>query len=463
MPLPYVHKQLPFIMGKVFEIPHQFYHAGLPDRLLGIQTETEILKNMHYDKLHDTTNPMWTIKRNIYGEVSKAIKENASGLMIPVNDASDFQAVQTPNTPFDYFKAIDGLDRDATVATQIDPIQMGIAQKYVSATTSMMTKEQMDTFVYSLLDSLSEPLTTAGYQIISLMKQFYTVETIQEKIGETITRNRKIRLDGIEINPDTFEVTHKRTGEYSFIEMKDEYFDINGDWDVTITPESMEIQSRAVEMQKSQANLAQLAPFMVDPTNKQAMMSHPTGWVNGPKTLNWYFETNSIPHELLTVDEEDEDVTIDRAELQGKRMLGGDDVPGIPGESDAHKQVHVKQLHAQNSKVADLEKQFGDLGPLAMSYANFLPLSREIDNTKAVAQIIALHLQTDDMPAAMTEQEAVKRSQPAQPEVPMPPGLTPAGGAQPPMPAGGNQQDGMLPQTENTRTGRPTNFEQAQQ
>jgi len=63
----------------------------------------------------------------------------------------------------------------------------------------------------------------------------------------------------------------------------------------------------------------------------------------------------------------------------------------------------------------------------------------------------------------MTEQEAVKRSQPAQPEVPMPPGLTPAGGAQPPMPAGGNQQDGMLPQTENTRTGRPTNFEQAQQ
>jgi len=78
---------------------------------------------------------------------------------------------------------------------------------------------------------------------------------------------------------------------------------------------------------------------------------------------------------------------------------------------------------------------------------------RELDK---IANIFAQHLVDDDQPKAMETPAAVAGSQPpqpVQPEVPMPPGLSPASGGQPPMPAGGNQMDGM--QAEVPAQGRP--------
>ena len=79
-----------------------------------------------------------------------------------------------------------------------------------------------------------------------------------------------------------------------------------------------------------------------------------------------------------------------------------------------------------------------------------MPVSKtaiqELDN---IANMFATHLMEDDKPKAAEVQSAVQSAQPpapaqpVAPEVPMPPGLTPAGSGQPPMPAAGNQQSGM--------------------
>lgn len=463
-PLPYIHKQLPFVAGSLFEVAHQFYHSGIPDRLLAIQSEEEILKNMTYDRLHITTDPMFKIRRNIYGETSKSMAEGTSGLLAPVNQPDDITVQDYPTTSFDVFRAVDNLSRDAAIATQIDPMQMGVMQKYVSATTAMMTKEQMDTFIYGLIDSTTAPLTTAGYQIISLMRQFYTVPRVIEKIGKTETEPRRVRIQGIEVNPKTFEIKKKKSHEYSFVKIKDDYFDIHGDWDVIITPESMETISKAVEMQKSQANIAQLAPFMVDPSDTAKVRQHPAGWVDGPGFLRHYFETNGLPDEYLVSAREDDDITMQRATDQGKRILAGEDVPGIAGESDAHKQVHVAQIKAQRKKVEEMEKTIGELGPLAQTYADLLPETRGIQEAKMIQQMLAMHLEVDDLPVTEGVQQEVQSAMPQQPQVPMPPGLTPAGSSQPPVPAGGNQQAGMMGEPRmggpGGQTGRPALYEQ---
>ena len=441
MPLPYLHKQIPIVMATTIEMPHQLYGVGIPDRLLPIQTEEEILKNMTYDRLHMTANPIVKVKRNIYGELSKAYSEGSAGLLLPVNQPEDFMPVEFPQMTFDMFRAIEGLERDAVLATQVDPIQMGVMQKYVSATTSMLTKEQMDAFINSLVDSFSEPLSIAGYQIVSLMKQYYSVPRIDEKLGKP--KNKKVRLQGIEINPDTMEIIQKKTGDYSFLEVKPEYFDISGDWDVTINPESMEVVSKAIEMQKSQANIAQLAPFLVDPADSSMRMQHPSPWLDGPKMLNWYMETNNIPQDLLIPAQEDEDISMKRAEDQGKRLMAGEEVPGIPGEPDFHKKVHVKQLYEINKKVNKMEDQMGELGPMAGAYVGMLPGMQEMEELKAMARKFALHLQEDDMPEAMAEENVTQKAM--GPEVPMPPGMNQAsggGGPSMPMPAGGNQSMG---------------------
>lgn len=446
IPLPYKHKQLPFVKIDAYEVLHQFYGAGIPDKLFNIQSEEEILKNLVYDRLHITANPIIKVKKSIYGEFSKAYQTAEPGLMVPVNNQDDVAPLEYQAMNFDMFKGIDMTERDATLATQIDPIQMGVNQKYVSATTSMLTKEQMDTYITSLLDTWTEPLNIAAKQCISLMSQFYTVPRI-EAAGKT-AKNKSIRLLDKKVNPNTLEVTEDR-GKYSYVEIKPEFFNINGDWDVEISPESVEVQSKAIEMQKSQAMLAQLAPFFVDPNNPQSVMSNPVGWINGPKTVEWYVETNGAPKELMAVSVEDEDISVERAELQGKLMAMGQWIPGIPGESEAHKKIHVEQLRIKNAEKKELEKQFEQLPPEMMDLMQGTPGWQQLEELDNIAAIYAEHLMKDDQPKVMEAPTAIQEGQPpeqVQPEVPMPPGLTPAGGAQPPMPAAGNQQSGMEPQ-----------------
>ena len=75
---------------------------------------------------------------------------------------------------------------------------------------------------------------------------------------------------------------------------------------------------------------------------------------------------------------------------------------------------------------------------------------QELEQIQKIAQEYADHLMEDDKAKVMEVPSAIMGGKPPapaqQPQVPMPPGLTPAGGSQPPMPAGGNQQSGMAPQ-----------------
>lgn len=457
MPLPYKHKQLPFVKIDAYSVLHQYYGMGIPDKLMNIQSEEEILKNLTYDRLHITANPILKIKKTIYGEFSKAYQTAEPGLMVPVNAQDDVMPLEYQTMNFDMFRGIDALDRDAVIATQIDPIQMGVNQKYVSATTSMLTKEQMDGFITALIDGWTESLDIAAKQCISLMSQFYTIPRV-EAAGKT-AHNKQVRLTDIEVNPNTLDVIEKR-GNYTYLEIKPDFFDINGDWDIEIAPESVEVQSRAIEMQKSQANLAQMAPFMVDPNDPRSVAANPTPWVDGPKTIAWYMETNSIPRELMAVLNEDEDISIERAVLQGKKMLKGEFVPGIPGEPEAHKKVHVQQLTIINKQKAEVEKQFEDLitqyGTVVMEKLMSTELGKKLQELDKIANLFAEHLIEDDKAKIMEIPSAIsggKPQQPQQPQVPMPPGLTPAGSSQPPMSAGANQQTGMEAQV--PEQGRP--------
>jgi hypothetical protein len=469
MPLPYKHKQLPFVKINAWDVLHQFWGMGIPDKLMNIQSETEILKNLVYDRLHITANPIIKVKKTIYGEFSKAYQTAEPGLMLPVNEMSDVQTLDYQAMNFDMFRGIESLERDAVLATQIDPIQMGVNQKYVSATTSMLTKEQMDTYITALIDNWTEALNVVGKQCISLMSQFYTVPRV-EAAGK-VAKNKKVRLTDIEINPDTLQTVEKR-GRYTYLEIKPDFFNINGDWEVEVNPESVEVQSKAIEMQKSQAALAQLAPFMIDPSNPQAALMNPQGWVDGPKTIEWYLETNSIPHELLAITTEDEDISIERAELQG-RLLLEEDVPGVPGEPEAHKRVHVMQLAVINSEKKKIEREVdefmqerlgmvppgeGMAGEDEQMIEMILEteIGQDLKRLDEVANRYADHLDKDNQPKVLGGMLAVQDSKPQeqQPDVPMPPGLTPAGGQGPmampgeqaPVPAGGNQQSGMVPQ-----------------
>lgn len=455
MPLPYNHKQLPFIMGTLYEKPHFMLGSGIPDRLIPIQTEEETLKNMTYDRLHITANPMLLVKKNIYGEFSKAYQTSEPGMMLPVNDTgSDIRTLDYPATSFDLFKALELLQGDAVTATQIDPNALSMG-KYVGATVAMYTKEQAEEYIASFVDNLAAPLGVAGEMILKLMEQFYTQDDYDKYVGKG-GEGRMMMLEGIEINPNTLEIKKLGAGEYSHFRIKKEYFDIDGEWAITITSDSREVPSKALDIQKAQANISQLAPFMVDPNDKTKLTAHPAPWVDGPKMLKWYFESNTIPKDMLVEIREDEDISMQRASDQGKMLMNGETVPGIPGESDAHKRVHVKQLMALNEKIQEAKKNQEKLGPYAVQYADFLPETEQLNKDIQVAQAVAEHLALDDTPRNQAEQTTLQKTQmlttppqppqPPQPlSVPMPPGLNMGGAGQPVGPTF-NQNSGMMPE-----------------
>jgi hypothetical protein len=118
----------------------------------------------------------------------------------------------------------------------------------------------------------------------------------------------------------------------------------------------------------------------------------------------------------------------------------------MAGEPEIHKKVHVEQMRIINTQKAELEKQFEEVGPELLPYIMQTPEGQKLQELDKIANVFAVHLMEDAKPKSAEVQSAVESAQPPapqQPQVPMPPGLTPAGSGQPPMPAAGNQQGGM--------------------
>jgi len=447
IPLPYIHKQLPYIKLSAIENPHQFYDIGLPDTLIALQSEEEQLKNMIYDYLHITGNPMMTVVKNIYGEFSRQYTEGRPGLLLPVRTNDDVKPLAFPAMNFDFWRAIEGINKDAVMCTQLDPSQLGVVQKYVSATSAMATREIVDAFINNLLKSFSAGLTVAAYQVYELMKQYYTVPRVEKIAGETLKKAyRKMALHGVKINTDTMEIKKTGPGTMDSVEIKEDFFDTEAKVDIRIRPEALEVMSPAIEAQKMETALAQLAPFMADPTSEKSMATVPLPIIDARRAVEKYIETHKIPADIVISPAEDEDVEIRRAELQGKEILDGGDIQGIPGEGYAHKLIHYKQLAGVQEEVVDVQNRMmrGELPPRDYQAAEEL---------QTIVSALAKHLETDNMPKGAEAQVGMAMAQPAvppdatggSPAVPMPAGLTPQGGNGAPVPMGGNQMMGGPP------------------
>lgn len=457
IPLPYAHKQLPFVKLTAVEYPHQMYDIGLPDILLALQTEEENLKNMIYDHLHLTGNPMMKVRDNIYGQFSRLYSEGRPGLMLPVKDQADVEPLTYAPLQFDFYRALDIINRDAVIGTQLDPTQLGVQQKYVSATTSMLTKEVVDAFINNLIKSFSVGLTQAAYQVYELMKQYYTVPKVEQIAGETIKKaHRKMNLRGVKINVQSGAIERGKTSDMAYgVEIKKELVDTKSKIDLKIRPESLEVTSPAIQIQKVQTALAQLSSLMVDPTNEESMRANPNGVVDIRKAVQDYLEANSLPVDWLIEYAEDDEETIKRAELQNKAMLEEQsDIPGIPGEAHPHKFIHYKLLMELTSELSEVVNKLmtGEVAPKDMPV---------IEEMQKVVERVKGHLAADDAPKQEQEQLAIEKatSVTAPPQMPMPPSLTPQGAPGAPIPMGGNQGLGALGETmfggAGGNTGRP--------
>ena len=416
-PLPYQHKKLNIVSLSPFKLPEQFYGIGLVDFLIPIIYQLELIQNAVYDYTMYTTNPILMVERSIYPEFARRYREAQPGMMIPAMNVNQAVApLKYMPLSMDVFQAISSLQRDAVIASQVDPSQLGMVQKNATATANMINREIMDAYVNFIVFNFERGLNEIASQVFSLLMQFLTNKDVYEIVNggkvEQVGEYRTLAIDDYDIKIDWDEHSisiEDRPGYTSHIELKPELFfyeDEEGamkpiqpeDFAISLSTQSKEILSEALEAQRMQENLGRLSPFMVDPTDKAKVANHPMPLINANSFMEEYFEKNNIDKKhLIRVDEQVQE-TINRAMEQNKEMMSG--IMSVPqaGEREEHIKVHeeflktLKKIQGQMQKQLEAYQMVGQMDQSVVS--RVMKLQDAIDT-------VANHLAVDSQPAYM--------------------------------------------------------------
>ena len=317
-PLPYNDKDIPLATLRAYKAPYQLYGIGLPDLLIPIVTQIELISNAVYDYIMYTTNPMYLVQKQDYGDVTRALETSngAPGSAIPVSDINRGLApIKFPTLSVDVFQALGILQKDAVIASQQDPTQLGVIQKNATATANILNKEITEAYVMAMVENFKEDLESVAKMVVSRMHQFMTEKDVnklingssaQEELEETLqnAENYEVPVEdkGVEIDWDEREIlVWDEPGEVSFVPIKEDIFkyeDKEGnlievspnDFDIELSVESVQVISRALEKQEAAEELAQLSPFMVDTTDPAKVAQHPMPLVDAVSLMEEVFE-----------------------------------------------------------------------------------------------------------------------------------------------------------------------------
>lgn len=436
--LPYNDKKIPLAALRAYKAPYQLYGIGLPDLLIPIVTQIELISNAVYDYIMYTTNPMFAVSTQDYGSISKAmeVSDGSPGTFIPMSDISRGLApIKFPSLSVDIFQALGLLQKDAVIASQQDPTQLGVMQKNATATANILNKEITEAYVMAIVENFKEDLESVASMVVSRLHQFMTEKDVNKVVnGETDiedTQYRQMPIDNKKINIDWDERSIRiedSPGEVSFVEVRPEVYDFKdketgnlvevslNDYDISLSVESVQIISRALEKQEAGEELAQLSAFMVDTTNPSKVAQHPMPLVDAVSLMEEVFDKKGWDKKHLLQYSGLEKDAVSRAKAQNYEAWKGTEPMPHAGESREHVAVHVQF-------VKELENRFEQMtediqGILAQGQNPPGQYKQEFDMTKKAIQIMSEHIMEDSQPAFMeptqVAQKGMAMTQPAQ-------------------------------------------------
>ena len=427
-PLPYNDKKIPLATLRAYKAPYQLYGIGLPDLLIPVVTQIELISNAVYDYIMYTTNPMYTALKNDYGDITKALEvsDGAPGTVVPVSDISRSLApIKFPSLSVDVFQALGVLQKDAVIASQQDPTQLGVIQKNATATANILNKEITEAYVMALVENFKEDLEQVASMVVSRIHQFMTEKNVNKAInGESLTDEMlsyqmPIEDRGVEIDWDNREfLIWDEPGEVSFVEVKPDIYEMkdeNGetveitpnDFDIELSVESVQVISRALEKQEAAEMLAQNTPFMVDTTNPARVAAHPMPLVDAVSLMEEVYDKRGWDKKHLIQYNQLEEDSLNRAKAQNYEAFKGQRPIPHPGESREHISIHTQFNDEMQRR---LETMKGDIEMMIAEGIN--PpgqYKQEFDLTKMAIAIISEHIMEDSQPAYIEPMRSVQK------------------------------------------------------
>lgn len=443
-PLPENHKEISYHKLDFIRVPGQFFSMGICDLLDNIQGSYEVGLNMIADYMYRTYNYRVLVDAENMGEIKQALLRTGD-MFVPI-DVSDGRPLNSkvaplPNSPIgmDIFNFLELLEKQATLATNIDPAQMAQLAGSKTATSDMLNKELLMTMIGGVIENnVNGDLKSLGRQLWRLQQQHYPKARVKKIIGdeEQIQPAKTIRFEGIEIalDPDTKLLTEREVSnqDYTFFECTSEYLNTRDELDIYITPESKEISSQATDEANAEKELQQLLPFAVDPNNPAAIQQNPMATINLVKLMQNYIDVKRLPEDLLLNKDENNSQDIKDAEDDVMGLIANKNVEAEPGQSGPHLEYEYKVLDAliyqrdllmksekdaMDKQMAELTKKPPQIDPMTGQPQQPQPPQPDPKSMKQLQDLDDLinrlqnHLMIESMPASMRNSRILQMHQ----------------------------------------------------
>lgn len=433
-PLPYNHKQIPIVMHKFYPMPHMLYGAGMAVMVEPLQSEDETFRNLELEGLKPRVAPPLFIYTDMYADVDQQLDHIEPNIIIetsvpPTPDKARY--MEMPSVPFEYFRSRDEIRNDVILTTGVNPLAYSMPAPGEAVRTHMMSLESTLKLLRKGIKNWAKGDKHAARQMLALMEQFYTREYLMDLSGKTEQERYSIELKNVKIAEIDGKLTEKRIQGESYMYLKPEYFQLSGDIRVEIDVDRFLPITKSFKLQKLENAIDKIAIFAQNPQIMEA-----PGFI---QIFVEYLREIGMPPSVIEQfqDEESED-EVTEAEIQEKQMLSGNDIPGIPGESDGHKSKHLSTLLMVVETLKDPTR---------------IPSTEQYLTYQKFHQRLYEHLMTDNLPKNIAVEATLQKEKPTPPQSPpmgAPPGMGGMGmpGGGPPVPGGAMMagQGGLPPQ-----------------
>lgn len=412
-PLPYADKKIPFEILKPYNLPNQVYGVGVVDLLIPSVYQLELIQNAFYDWLLYTINPILLVQRNDYGDFSRKyqVVNGEPGAMLPVTDVmGSVQPLKFPNLSIDVFQGIGLLQKDAILASQHDPNQLGVLRKDATATANIINKEIAEAFVNYIVDNFTGALENIARMLISRIHEFMTKPQVSKMVnGETQEGEPfEVAIPGKYVNVDWDERTVKienNPERVSLIKISKKLYQYKdpdteklievtpNDYEVSLSAESKQIISRALEQQRMLDSMKMIMPYAVNPSDSQASMKTPIQLFNAVEIADHLVNVMGLPPKILLNQSENEKDDIKRAQEQNMEMYQGKRALPKAGESMTHVKQHTD---FEQMLLNELETQKIDIESSIRAGMQVTPEQQtQFDTIRKVLPLLSEHISFD--------------------------------------------------------------------
>lgn len=401
-PIPYEDKRHPFVAFHLIRHPGHFYGMGMVDAVLQLSAEDAALRNARLRNMKLKIEAPIFVGSTIFGDVDNQLDRVEPGQVVKVSDVQQVKVMETPDIPFDAWRAAEELKDEAVMNTGINPQGLTLPMASTPATNTVAMKETMSDIVNMYSDNLMQGMNHWGMLLESRFCQFYSLPTKKAALELGEKQMRELRLEDIVLYDEDGQMKQREIKGSKIIPLEKEMFEWDGEPKVYISADFVAPISEAFQMRKAQEILPQLAPFAGEPgTEIKPGVPAP---IHIRKLIGWYLDQMKIRDKDFLIDEDEDRMDeIEQAMDQQEAMMDGEIVEGIPGEPLAHRYTHSVELMRLNTTTQD--PQFIEMMQLPDPEVQEF-VSAVIDYKKNLAD----HLRIDNLLDQQASEAAVAES-----------------------------------------------------